>query len=137
VPDSSNEPRWLSRLVVEAIHHDVLATNGGLPGIRDESLLEAALARPRQVLSYGADIDFPALAAAYAYGIARNHPFHDGNKRMAFMTMAVFVELNGMAFVASEAEVVATMLGLAAGEIEEAELAAWAREHLREREASG
>ena len=129
------EPRWLPRLVIDAFHHDMITTHGGLPGLRDESLLESALARPRQVLAYNVDTDIAALAAAYAYGLARNHPFNDGNKRVAFMAMAVFAEFNGLEFDAPEAEVVDVMLSLAAGELDEAQLADWIRARLTEVES--
>ena len=129
---SRPEPRWLQRLVIDAVHHDMITTHGGLPGLRDESLLESALARPRQVLAYNVDADIAALAAAYAYGLARNHPFNDGNKRVAFMAMAVFAELNGLEFDAPEAEVVDVMLSLAAGGLEEEQLADWLRARLTE-----
>jgi len=125
-------PRWLPRLVIDAIHHDMITTHGGLPGLRDEQLLESALARPKQILAYNVDADIAALAAAYAYGLARNHPFNDGNKRVAFMAMAVFAELNGLEFVAPEAEVVDVMLNLAAGGLEEDQLADWLRARLAE-----
>ena len=99
-------------------------------GIRDEDLLESALARPRQRHHYeGADII--SLAASYGYGIARNHPFHDGNKRVAFVVMAVFLELNGYEFTATEEEVVAAMLSLSAGELAEDALDEWIRGHTR------
>lgn len=126
------EPRWLRRLVVDAIHHDMISTHGGLPGLRDEQLLESALARPKQVLAYGEDADIAALAAAYAYGLARNHPYHDGNKRIAFMAMVVFAELNGFEFDAPEADVVDVMVSLAAGGLEEERLADWLRARLTE-----
>ena len=100
--------------------------------MRDERLLEAALARPRQLWSYGASIDVAALAAAYAYGIARNHPYNDGNKRIAFVVAAVFAELNGYRLDAPESEVVDAMLRLAAGAIEEEALAEWLRDRLTE-----
>jgi death-on-curing protein len=132
VAGSTPEPRWLHRLVVDAIHHDSISTHGGLPGLRDEKLLESALARPKQAFSYGIGVDIAALAAAYAYGIARNHPYHDGNKRIAFMTMAVFAELNGYELEATEADVVDAMLRLAAGDLEEEQLAEWLRARLAE-----
>jgi death on curing protein len=126
----SDEPRWVSRLVADAIQHDLISTHGGLPGLRDEGLLEAALARPRQLWSYSASIDTPSLAAAYAYGIARNHPYNDGNKRIAFMVATVFAELNGHRLDAPESEVVDVMLKLAAGAVEEEALAEWLRNRL-------
>lgn len=100
--------------------------------MRDENVLESALARPRQVFAYGASVDVAALGAAYAYAIASDHPYHDGNKRIAFMAMAVFVELNGFELDAAETDVVETMLQLASGEMEETALAEWLRERLVE-----
>jgi len=132
VAGSAPEPRWLHRLVVDAIHHDSISTHGGLPGLRDEKLLESALARPRQAFAYGSGVDIAALAAAYAYGIASNHPYHDGNKRIAFMTMAVFAELNGLELEAAETDVVDVTLRLAAGSLEEAQLAEWLQARLAE-----
>lgn len=123
-------PRWLSRLAVDTIHHDQITTHGGLPGVRDESALESALARPQQFLAYGSGIDVAALAASYAYGLARNHPYHDGNKRIAFLAMTVFAEMNGFRFETPEADVVQTMLRLAAGEMDEERLADWVRANL-------
>ena len=127
--DGSQEPRWVLRLVVDAIHTDMLLTHGGLPGLRDEDLLESALARPRQRFAYDATTDLAALAAAYGFGLARNHPYLDGNKRVAFVTMAVFLGLNGLVFTASEADVVTTMVALAAGMLDEEALADWLRRH--------
>jgi death-on-curing protein len=130
VADRSGEPRWLSRLVIDAIQHDLIATHGGVPGIRDEGLVESALARPRQAFAYGSTPDAAALAASYGYGIARNHPYHDGNKRVAFVAMAVFAELNGFELEASEVDVVDVMLRLASGDLDEGQLAEWLRAHL-------
>lgn len=121
------EPRWVSRIVVDAIQADMLLTHGGLPGIRDENALESALARPRQRFAYEPDADLPALAAAYGYALVRSHPYSDGNKRVAFMVMAVFLGLNGLAFTASEADVVTTIVALASGELDEHGLADWIR----------
>jgi death-on-curing protein len=126
---SVSEPRWVSRVVVDAIQTDLLLTHGGMPGLRDENLLESALARPRQLISYTPGADIAALAAAYGYGLARNHPYNDGNKRVAFVVMAVFLGLNGLEFTASEADVVTTIVALASGEIEEDALADWIRLH--------
>lgn len=124
------EPRWVSRLVVETVHLDLLRTYGGMPGLRDKGALESALARPQQKQAYEPDSDLPALAAAYGFGLARNHPFNDGNKRIAFVTMAVFLGLNGYDIEAPEAEVVTVMVGLAAGKIAEDELANWLRSRM-------
>ncbi len=124
------EPLWVDRIVVDAIHLDMLRTHGGLRGLRDENALESALARPRHRYAYARKVDLPALAASYGYGLARNHPFRDGNKRTAFVVMVVFLELNGRELAASEAEVVTMMLRLSAGELSEAALAVWLRDHL-------
>ena len=122
--------RWVERLVVEAVHLDLVREHGGLPGLRDEDALESALVRPRQRHAYGEDPDLSRLAAALGFGLARNHPFHDGNKRIAFVAMGVFLGLNGFAIEAPEADVVTTMLRLAAGETSEEDLAEWVRTHL-------
>lgn len=121
------EPSWVDRLVVEAVQFDLVREHGGMPGLRDEHGLEAALARPLQRHAYRADADLAELAAAYGHGLAAGHPFHDGDKRIAFVTTAVFLELNGVELEADEAEVVTVMLGLAAGELDEEQLAAWVR----------
>jgi death-on-curing protein len=124
------EPRWVGRLVVDIVQQDLIATHGGLPGLRDEDALESALARPRQAWSYGQATTIPELAAAYCYGIARSHPFNDGNKRIAFVMAVVFAELNGLQLVAPEAEVVEMMVRLAAGDAGESELAEWLSKRL-------
>ena len=124
------EPRWVDRLVVEAVQFDLIRTYGGMPGLRDEHGLESALARPRQRLAYESETDLAALAACCGYALARNHPFNDGNKRVAFLTMGVFIGLNGQAIDAPETEVVTVMLDLAAGEITEDQLAEWLRSRL-------
>lgn len=127
--ERKGDPRWVSRLVAEAIHFDVVRAHGGMPGLRDENALESALARAEQRHAYGAEAmsDLPTLAAAYGYGLARNHPFNDGNKRVAFVVMATFLALNGLDLDAPETEVVTVMLDLAAGSLSEAELADWLR----------
>ena len=124
---NSGEPRWVDRLVVEAVQFDLIREHGGMPGLRDEHALEAALARPLQRRAYHVAADLAELAAAYGHGLATGHPFHDGNKRIAFVTMAVFLELNGAEFEADEADVVTVMLALAAGEMSEEQLASWVR----------
>ena len=111
----NREPRWVSRVVVDAIQTDMLLTHGGMPGLRDENLLESTLARPRQRFTSEPTADVAALAAAYGYGLARNHPYNDGNKRVAFVVMAVFLGLNGHELTASDTDVVTTMVALAAG----------------------
>lgn len=120
-------PVWLTRIAVEAMHDDQLRRHGGLPGIRDAGGLDAALARPQQRFAYDETADIARLAAAYAFGIARNHPFLDGNKRTAFIAMAVFLGINGQRLVAPQADAVVTMLALAAGDLNEDTLADWIR----------
>ena len=127
---SETSPRWVGRLVVDIIQHDLITTHGGLPGLRDEVALESALARPRQLQSYADAPSIADLAAAYAFGISRAHPFNDGNKRIAFMVATVFAELNGFELIAEEADAVDVMLRLAAGHVEETELADWVRTRL-------
>ena len=125
------EPRWVPRVVVEAVHFDQIRTHGGLAGLRDEAALESALARPRNRWAYGRAVDIARLAASYAYGLARGHPFRDGNKRVAFLTALVFLELNGYVFDASDEDVVSRIVALAAGRVTEARLATWIRAGMR------
>jgi death on curing protein len=124
------EPRWLSANVIHAIHADQLREHGGSLGLRDTGLLESALDRPRNRFLYEGDTDLAALAASYGFGIAMNHPFLDGNKRIAFQAMYVFLGINKRRINASEDEVVRLMLSLAAGGVTEPQLAAWLRENL-------
>lgn len=126
----SKEPIWLSRTAVDAMHLDQLRAHGGLPGIRDENVLESALARPQQRRNYDDEVDLAGLAAAYGYGFAMNHPYRDGNKRIAFMALATFLLVNGVELEATEAEVVTVMLSLASGALTEADLADWVRQHI-------
>jgi death-on-curing protein len=127
------EPRWLARIVVDAIHHDQLREHGGLPGIRDENALESALARPRQKWHYADKTDVPTLAAAYAFGLVKNHPYRDGNKRIGFLAMATFLGMNGYDLAATDVEVVTEFVGLAAGSISEEAIADWNRRHATRR----
>ena len=124
---SQLEPRWVPRLVVEAVHLDQVREHGGLIGVRDENALESALARARQRWAHEPEPNLARLAADYAFGISRNHPFRDGNKRIAFLTAVIFLGLNGLTFVAPEDEVVEKMLALASGDLGEKELAEWIR----------
>lgn len=124
-----SEPRWLDHDIVIDVHAEQLALFGGAEGIRDRGLLESALSRPVNKFHYG-ESDIAALAAAYAFGIARNHPFIDGNKRAAFASIIVFLGLNGIDFDVPPEEATAMILGLAAGEIGEEGLARWIRENL-------
>lgn len=119
---------WVPKRSVLGAHAKSLAAYGGADGIRDIGLLESALARPENRAAYG-DPDLFDLAAAYAFGIVRNHPFIDGNKRTSFLTAILFLDLNGAFLAASEVEATATMLALASGEIGEAEYATWLREN--------
>lgn len=123
--------RWVSLRAVLAMHAAQIAEHGGGEGVRDEGLLDSALSRPLNLQAYG-EPDLPALAAAYAFGIARNHPFVDGNKRTAFVVSATFLVLNGRRLAASERDVVETFLALAAGVLDEDALAGWFREHTTE-----
>lgn len=123
-----NEPEWLDRDVVLAIHDQQLAEHGGLSGIRDQGLLDSALARPRHLWNYSAGAQLHDLATSYAGGIERNQAFIDGNKRTAWVLCAVFLELNGSHVIADQAAVVQKMLALAAGELNETDFAAWLRE---------
>jgi death on curing protein len=123
------EPKWLSRTVVDAIHNDQVHEHGGLPGLRDENGLESALARPKQKWHYGGKLDIPFLAAAYAFGLVQNHPYRDGNKRIGFLAMVTFLELNGFDLTATDVEIVSEMLTLAAGSVSEEALAEWIRQH--------
>ena len=118
------EPVWVLRETVEALHDRLLSEFGGLPGIRDEGMLDSALSRPPYQFAYGTTTAF-SLAAAYAYGLIRNHPFIDGNKRIGFTTAILFLELNGLRFGGSEAEATIKTLALAAHELGEADYANW------------
>lgn len=120
---------WLDPSVVGAVHDEQLAEHSGAPGTRDEGLLESALARPRHPAAYE-EPDVAALAAAYGYGIARNHPFVDGNKRSAFVAVELFLALNGFELAADDAACVLTMLAVAAGDLSEDDFAAWIRMHM-------
>jgi death-on-curing protein len=124
------EPVWLNRTDCLAIHDMMLAQHGGLAGVRDEGLLESALAKPQNLLAYGSPT-LADLAASYAAGLVHNHPFLDGNKRTGFLMAATFLELNGMIFTATEESVVETTLMLAAGDMNEAGYAAWLKRNSR------
>jgi death-on-curing protein len=123
------EPIWLPIELVLAIHEEQLRQFGGPPGLRDRSLLESALGRPLNQHAYDSQ-DLADLAAAYGFGLARNHAFVDGNKRTAFLAIVTFLGLNGIDFVVPEPEAVVMMLSLAAGEIDEAGLARWIRDKI-------
>lgn len=125
---------WIDKKLVLAIHDRQLAEHGGSPGLRDERLLESALARPEQLFAYGdPEPDVADLAASLAYGIARNHPFVDGNKRTAFIAYLTFLALNDYIFDAGSEDRYLTTLALAEGKLKEKEFAAWLRTHIRSR----
>jgi len=123
------EPRWLSRVAVDAVHNDQLREHGGLAGVRDENALESALARPRQKSHYADTVDLAALAAAYGFGLVKSHPYHDGNKRIGFLAIATFLGLNGAELQATDEEIIAEVVGLAGGRVSEEHLANWIRDH--------
>ena len=124
-----DEPTWLKREILDEVHTDQLKQHGGLPGVRDENALESALARPKNRWSYQSDIDLFDLAAAYGFGLATSHPYTDGNKRIAFLAMYLFLGLNDFDLEATQVQVVEVMLQLAGGSLEEAELGKWLRAH--------
>jgi death-on-curing protein len=120
--------RWIDKRALVLLHDESLAEHGGAPGIRDEGLLDSALARPLNLDAYGTP-DFADLAASYAIGLAKNHPFVDGNKRAAFLATGLFLHLNGYRLTVSQADATLTMQAIAAGEMDEATFADWLRRH--------
>jgi death-on-curing protein len=123
-----SEPEWLAVPLVIAIHDEQLAIHGGSSGLRDAALLESALGRPQNKWAYES-AELPELAAAYGFGIARNRPFVDGNKRTALLSIYTFLGVNGVDFIVPEAEAAAIILSLAAGEVSEESLARWIRDN--------
>jgi len=119
-----SEPEWLTVTMTVAIHDEQLAIHGGLAGMRDGALLESALDRPRNKWVYE-NAELPELAAAYGYGIAKNHPFVDGNKRTSLLAIYTFLGINGIDFIVAEADAAAMIFALAAGEVSEESLARW------------
>ncbi|KNZ30619.1 MAG: death-on-curing protein [Methylibium sp. NZG] len=131
--EASNPPWvWIDAAVIRAVHDEQLAEHGGAAGLRDAGMLESAMARPQQLAAYG-EPDLAELAAAYGFGLARNHPFVDGNKRSAFVAVELFLELNGHELIANDVDCVMTMLKLAAGELSEPDFAAWVRANSKPR----
>jgi death-on-curing protein len=126
-------PVWIDIRDALALHNRLLALDGGPAGVRDEGLLESALARPQQLHAYGNRPDTVDLASAYIAGIIRNHPFIDGNKRTGFILGALFLELNGWTLTASEEDATRAVLGLAAGTLDESAFAAWMRANVKRR----
>jgi death-on-curing protein len=127
-----SEWRWIDRRSLLLLHDESLAEHGGAPGLRDEGLLKSALARPLHLVTYGGP-DVADLAAAYSVGLAKNHPFIDGNKRVAFLALGLFLALNGKRLVVTQAEATLAMLDVAASAIDEPEFAEWIRKHLQAR----
>ena len=123
---------WIESALIHAVHDEQLAEHGGGAGLRDPNLLESALARPQQLAHYGSP-DAADLAASYGYGISRNHPFIDGNKRTGFVALELFLALNGYDLSATDADCVLIMLSVAAGELEESAFAEWVRSHSQPR----
>ena len=126
-----HEPIWLSRQVVDILHLEQIAEHGGRPGIRDENALESALARPRQLFTYRRSATLPRLAAALCIGLAKSHPFVDGNKRVALLAAYSFLAVNDLLLEADEAETAETIEAAAAGRMSETSLAAWIASHVR------
>jgi death on curing protein len=125
--------RWISKQALLILHDESLATHGGGSGMRDEGLLDSALARPLNLVAYADAVnppDIAALAAAYCIGLAKNHAFVDGNKRAAFLATGLFLYLNGYRLTATQADATLTVLGVAAGDVAEAEFAHWLRQHI-------
>ena len=122
------EPNWLSDEIIIAIHDEQLAIHGGGVGLRDQGMLASALERPVNKWSYE-NAGLPELAAAYAFGLAKNHPFIDGNKRTALLALYTFLYINGVDFIVPEADAAAAILALAAGEVDEDGLTRWIRDN--------
>jgi death-on-curing protein len=126
-------PFWIDKRALLLLHAESLTEFGGLQGRRDDGLLDSALARPQNLMSYKPETDIAALAASYGVGLARNHPFADGNKRVAFLSVGLFLAINGWRLVSSPVEATQIMLGVAAGEMEEHAFAQWIRAHMQAR----
>lgn len=122
-------PEWIDPRALGLLHAETLAEHGGLPGLLDQAALEAALARPQHVHADERNADVPRLAAAYGFGIVRDHPFSDGNKRAGFLAIGLFLALNGFELLADQADAVRTILAVAAGQLSEDRLTDWIREH--------
>lgn len=129
----TREPRWISKKALLLLHQESLATFGGPPGIRDEELLDSALARPRNAYAYQPESSIADLAAAYVFGLAKNHPFVDGNKRVAFLSLGIFLRVNGHRLTATQVDAIQAILAVAAGDVHERGLAAWIQANMSER----
>lgn len=126
-----SEPVWLNRRVLEMLHGESVAEHGGADGSRDEGLFESALARPQNLFTYEGVTDIARLAACYGFGLAKNHAFVDGNKRIAFIATGLFLRLNGCRLVADQVQATLTVLSVASGASSESEFAEWIRQHMR------
>jgi death-on-curing protein len=122
-------PVWVRRQALELLHSESIAEHGGADGLRDEGLFESALARPQNLHAYESVSDIPRLAASYCYGLAKNHAFVDGNKRVAFIAAGLFLRLNGWRLKADQAQATLTVLSVASGAMDEKALAEWIRQH--------
>lgn len=131
-----SDPVWLSSELIEAVHERQMIEHGGGSGVRDPGMLESAMARPQQRHVYGEDVDMISLAAAYAFGLSRNHPFVDGNKRTAAVACELFLELNGYQLIADDSDLYPVFMALAAGELDEAAFTEWLRGHARPEQVS-
>jgi death-on-curing protein len=123
-------PRWIDPRALLLLHAETLAEHGGLTGLRAAGALDAALARPQHVHAYEPKADAARLAAAFGFGIVRDHPFNDGNKRVGFLAIGLFLSLNGSALAADPVEAFETILAMAAGDLTEQDLAVWIRQHM-------
>ncbi|HVZ70308.1 MAG TPA: type II toxin-antitoxin system death-on-curing family toxin [Rhizomicrobium sp.] len=126
-----SEPAWLNRHVLEILHGESIAEHGGADGLRDEGLFESALARPQNLFAYEGVTDIARLAACYGFGLAKNHAFVDGNKRIAFIATGLFLRLNGYRLVADQVQATLTVLSVASGACSENEYAEWIRRHMQ------
>lgn len=124
-------PYWIDSRALILLHAESLAEHGGLTGFRDENVFHAALARAGHVLNYEPDADLARLASAYAFGLIRDHPFNDGNKRVGFLAILLFLELNGFELRVEQVEAIQVILKVAAGKVRESELTDWIRDHMR------
>jgi death-on-curing protein len=122
-------PRWISKKALLLLHEESIAEFGGARGLRDEGLLDSALARPQNAHAYNPDSTIPKLAAACAYGLAKNYPFVDGNKRVAFLAIGLFLAINGYRLKAGQVDAIKTMMAVASGELDEQGLSAWIGEN--------
>lgn len=129
-----SEPRWIDHRALLFLHEEAIAEHGGLSGFRDPGLLDSALARPRNLFAYRPEADISELAAAYGFGLIKNHPFVDGNKRIAFIATDLFLHLNGQNLMAEQIDQIRTMLRLASSEISEEDFAKWVREYTKKRD---